>query len=117
MQYPRNIPVLCEMLQFPLLASAAVDKVTSHDGNMLSVVPTSELIKEVEVLFAGVNSTLKFGSTSLAMSVVFHLCYVLTEYCQKVEQKSCFCGETARCLQYFKLFQMKEHLHLEHHQR
>jgi len=36
---------------------------------MQSVVPTSELIKETEVLFAGINNALKFVSMSLAMSV------------------------------------------------
>lgn len=96
------------MLQFPQFVSAPLDKVTSHDSNMLSAVPTSELIKEMEVLFAGINNVLKFVSTSLAMSVVFHVCYVLVGYCQWLEEKSYFCGEVARCLQYFKLFQMKE---------
>ena len=107
MQYLGNIPDLCEMLQFPQFVSAPLDKFTLHDSTMLSVVPTSEFIKEMEVLFVGINNALKFVSTSLAMSVVCHVCYVLG-YCQWVEQKSYFCGEVARCLQYFKLFQMKE---------
>lgn len=70
------------MLRFPHFVSEPLDKVTLHDSTMLSVVPTSELIKEMEVLFAGINNALKFVSTSLAMSVVFHICYVLVGCCQ-----------------------------------
>lgn len=99
------------MLQFPQFVSEPLDKVTLHDSTTLSVVPTSELIKEMEVLFAGINNALKFVSTSLAMSVVFHVCYVLVGCCQWVEQKTYLCGEVARRLQYFKLFQMKEEIY------
>lgn len=83
---------------FPQFVSAPSDKVTSHDSNILSVVPTSELIKEMEILLAGINSVLKFVSTSLAMSVVFHVCYLLVGYCQWVEQKSYFCGKIVKML-------------------
>lgn len=101
MQYLRNIPDFSEMLQFPKFFSTHLDKITCMTALCSVWLPLVSWWKgscfgELKMPW---NCLHILGCAS-SISSILHAGWV--------EQKSYFCDAAARCLQYFKLLQMKE---------